>query len=76
MKITEKRVTLGELLDVLNVARVREAKPQLTWDVFVYTLSLYFLDHPSLDLRWHDRTKDEDKIYILPHTEIAKALTK
>ena len=76
MTITEKRVTLAELFDIFNEQRALDGKEKLSWGAFVHSIAVYFLDRPALDLRWHEIGKDEHKVYILPHTEIAKALAK
>lgn len=71
MKEVVKNVTVPELYNIL----LRKTKKPVSLEDFKFQLMNSFLLSPTLELRFHDRDKaGVDLIYILKHSEIAKAL--
>lgn len=72
MKDIEKQVSVAELYDVLQA----KSKKSVSRDDFLFQLSQSFILAPTPELRFHDidERQGTDTIYILKHSEIAKAL--
>lgn len=72
MQEVVKQVTVRGLYDVL----IKKQKKSVSLEDFIHWLELRFLASPTLELRFHDLdTPDVDTVYVLKHSEIAKAIT-